>query len=91
MILSGLAVEILVDISFYLMAIIKIQDDCRNMSGGSSAYQKWKGKGMGSMWKKKMVLLSGTSTSISNLVLSCPTIGGSTITTTGGYDYGNSA
>ena len=52
MILSGLAAEILVDIGFYIMGIIKIQDGCHNVSGGSGAYQKWKAKAMGGMWKK---------------------------------------
>ena len=52
MILSGLAAEILVDKGFYMMAIMKIQDGCHNVSGGSGAYQKWKAKTMGNMCKK---------------------------------------
>ena len=40
MTLSGLAAEILVDIGFYMIAIIKSQDGCHNVSGGRSAYQK---------------------------------------------------
>ena len=35
-----------------VMGIIRIQDGCRNVSGGSGAYQKWKAKAMGGMWKK---------------------------------------
>ena len=52
MILSGLVAEILVDIGFYIMAIIKIQDGGHNVSGGSGSYQKWKTRGIISMWKK---------------------------------------
>ena len=52
MILSGLVAEILVDIGFYIMAIIKIQDGGHNVSGGSGSYKKWKAKAMSSMWKK---------------------------------------
>ena len=52
MILSGLVAEILVDMGFYIMAIIKIQDGGHNVSGGSGSYQKWKTRGVISMWKK---------------------------------------
>lgn len=52
MILSGLTAEILEDTGIYMIAIMKIQDGCHNVSGGNGTYQKWKAKAMGSMWKK---------------------------------------
>jgi hypothetical protein len=35
-----------------MVAILKIQDGCHNVSGGSGSYQKWKPEAMGSMWGK---------------------------------------
>ena len=52
MILSGLEAEILIDTSFYMVAILKIQDGHHNVFRGSGSYQKWKAKAMGSMWGK---------------------------------------
>ena len=52
MIPSGLEAEILGDIGFYMVAILKIQDGCHNVFGGSGSYQKWKAKVMGNMWEK---------------------------------------
>jgi hypothetical protein len=51
-ILSGLEAEILVDIGFYMVAILKIQDGRHNVFEGSGSYQKWKAKVTGNMWEK---------------------------------------
>jgi hypothetical protein len=52
MILSGLEAEIVIDICFYMVAILKIQDGRHDVFRGSGSYHQWKAKAMGSMWRK---------------------------------------
>ncbi len=52
MILCGLQAEILADVGFCIMAALKIQDGCHQVSWRSGTYQKLKAKDLGSMWGK---------------------------------------